>query len=231
MQAQIEEPNEQPSDVQIPEFDAGPEVFIGLVGAIGTKLDVATQAIKDELRYYSFQGVEIPLSRMFDQFPDYKTLHEPKRSKRDYYVSAIEAGNKICALFKDAGAIAQLGIAEVVKHRVDENEKGKKVGYIFKSFKRAEEIRRARQVYGSLFYCIAVYADTKDLSERLARQFRPRTEDEKKEETSVFVRRLMERDRCEEGDDYGQNVRDAFTCLQSIGQMVRKPACRGAPGT
>jgi cytidine deaminase len=162
------------------------------------------------LRTYGFVGEPINLSQTFAQFPQYKELLDPI-SRRRYYTLAIESGNEVCSnWFEDPSAVAQLGIAEVGKRRSQDADKQSKIGYIFKSFKRPEEIRQAREVYGSLFYCVGVYADEADRLLRLANECHPRNEDEQKVDQRVFAQGLIDRDRSE-GLSFGQNVRDAFT--------------------
>lgn len=192
------------------QFSTGPEVFIGLVGAIGTKLDAVMQSLEDELRAYGFVGRPVRLSETFGQFPQFAQL-KTAISRRQYYTLAMDAGNELCSKwFEDANAAAQLGIVKTNQIRAQESDKQEKVGYIFKSFKRPEEIRLAREVYGPLFYCVGVYADESDRLDRLAKECHPRNEEERKVDERVFAQGLIKRDSSEDAV-CGQNVREAFT--------------------
>jgi deoxycytidylate deaminase len=192
------------------QFSARHEIFIGLVGAIGTRLDDISKTLRDELRTYGYVGTTISLSQTFASFPQYSQLKTPL-SRRQYYDLAITSGNEICSVwFEKASAIAQLGIAEASRLRSEDKDKQARVAYIFRSFKRPEEIRQAREVYGSLFYCLAIYADESDRLDRLAKECHARNEEESKIDERVFAQELIKRDRSE-GISCGQNVRGAFT--------------------
>ena|SRR5438045_6565375 len=52
----------------------GPELFIGLVGAIGTNLPLVVEALSEELRELSYDPHEIHLSHLIRPIPEFKFL-------------------------------------------------------------------------------------------------------------------------------------------------------------
>lgn len=211
----------------------GPEIFIGLIGAVGTDLARVRDAIKQELRRANYTPEVIRLSRLMldvenleGELRPYETGPEDNRIDK-----FMDAGDAIRDSVARGDAVALLGISKIQDIREDYHQKNTTSGdgedrssgktaqnarplnryaYIFDSLKHPEELRTLRRAYGSAFIAVSVYAPRdmrlKALCERIARS-------RKEYNSERYIDRaeqLIVKDEKEVGDDYGQNVRDTF---------------------
>lgn len=189
--------------------DSKADVIIALVGGIGVAFDrVITQLRRRLEDEYDFTVREIRVTALFGHLAQYsgRLNAHPTRSFR-YYNDAIKIGNEIRQQY-GADALARLAIREIHEQR-DQSNAGR-VAYIVHSLKRPEEIEQFRQVYGTLSYCLAIYADEAVRRERLTKRFiTALTAAETTEDAAVHAMRLVSKDSSDELD-YGQAVRKAF---------------------
>lgn len=194
------------------EIDGRIDIVIGLIGAVGTHLDQVESAIENELQTYAYKYELIKLSKFIKQFPGYADLDKASMHRRDYYMEAIDGGNAIRARLGDASALVQWAVTEIHGYRSFKLEDEKRARcFVIDQIKTPKEVRFLREVYGDLFYCIAIYADEDLREDRLTREFeRDRHEQQEKGlGPAAAARTVIERDHKEKGD-YGQNVRGAF---------------------
>ena len=73
----------------------GPELFIGLVGAIGTNLPLVVEALSEELRELSYDPHEIHLSHLIRPSPEFRSLARldggPQETRIEKYMDAGDA--------------------------------------------------------------------------------------------------------------------------------------------
>src|ERR1700731_2183643 len=111
-----------------------PEIFIGLVGAVGTELD-RVGIISQSLEKFGYSTSSIRLASLLRALPRYKKL--PTRNIDEYIDSHMTAGDDFRGLCNRADAVALLGVGEIIEER---KEAGKQFGevigaraYIFRS--------------------------------------------------------------------------------------------------
>jgi deoxycytidylate deaminase len=186
------------------------DIFIGLVGGIGANFKAAVQHIADHLvNVYSFEVHHVRLASLLRQFKRYENLDRNNYpgSLENYYKDAIQGGNHVRETLKNGAALARLAMADIQEKR---KASGKRRAFIIDSLKRPEEVAEFRQVYGLLFYCVAIYADATLRERRLTEEF---SESISSSENSATKRleaaRLVARDNGE-NLKYGQAVRKTF---------------------
>ena len=201
-----------PNDAGLQDPQGRADLVVGLIGAIGTKLDKAEAAITESLRDYAYEFELVKLSDFIKQFDGYRTLDKNVMPRRDYFMRAIDGGNAIREAFKDRSALAQWAVVNIHARRARALTPPHRARcFVIDQIKCPEEVRFLREVYGPLFYCLAVYADEDTRERRLTKEFKADGEHKKVQglDPGAAAHLLMERDQKEKGA-WGQNVRGAF---------------------
>lgn len=147
------------------------ELVIGLVGAIGTRMEVVASYISNCLKSYNYlntqtivvsQDVLDDLSFVIGGYPEGISNFEKTEKQMDI-------GNKLRD--HDLGLVGVGIIAQISQRRSKllsemgvgtdghEDKHLPRMSYIIKSLKNADEVRTLRAVYGNGFYLIGVYED------------------------------------------------------------------------
>lgn len=190
-----------------------PELVFGLVGPIGCNLDHVCDAIQDALRLVQYKAYTI---RITDGIPyDAIGVTVPKTSYSEKYNALIDAGNTLRAIANDNAVMSTLAVGLIRKvratHSASEDVPTKQFAYIVRQFKRPEEIHTMRQIYGSRFIQVSVFAGKESRSSRLASLIKtfgyaPIDENRAQQEANS----LIERDQNEFGEASGQRLSDVF---------------------
>jgi hypothetical protein len=85
-----------------------PEIFIGLVGAVGTELERVGSIISQSLEKFGYSTSSIRLASLLRALPRYKKL--PTRNIDEYIDSHMTAGDDFRHLCNRADAVALLGV-------------------------------------------------------------------------------------------------------------------------
>lgn len=213
----------------------GPEIFIGLIGAVGTDLYRIRDELKQELRRANYSPEIIHLSKLMMDLDRYAYLSGYDSGPEDERIdNFMNAGDAIRRSVERGDAVVLLGISKILDIREqrqdirsrnrDTPEQSRSTeehgssdirplnrhAYIFHSLKHPEEVRTLRRVYGTAFLAISVYSPRgsrkKALCDRIARS-------RKEYDSEKFAGRadsLIAKDEQEVGDEFGQNVRDTF---------------------
>jgi deoxycytidylate deaminase len=198
---------------QVSDAQDKPELFIALIGAVGTDLRLVSQIVARELQAVQYEAVEIRVSGLLHEFKKYSYL-EKSRSKPEHerIEDFMDAGDKFRRAAKRGDALTFLTVGKIRGVRRSIKSDPKKIGraYLINSLKHPDEVEKLRSVYGSSFFAISVYESRdrreKALCEAIAKS-------SKKYDTKQFeaaANDLIDRDQKDPGDDLGQNVRDAF---------------------
>lgn len=186
------------------------DVFIALVGGIGANFKAAVQHISDVLQnIYRFEVHHVRVSSLLKQFKPYENLDREhyEGDLERYYKDAIDAGNRVRDILGDGAALARMAMESIEEER---KRCGKRRAFIIDSLKRPEELHELRQVYGLLFYCIAIYADSSERERRLAGEFSEAiSSSERSAQKRLEAARLVARDNGE-NIKFGQAVRKTF---------------------
>jgi deoxycytidylate deaminase len=205
-----------------------PEIFIGLVGAVGTELERVGGIISQSVEKFGYSTSSIRLASLLRALPRYKKL--PTRNVDEYIDSHMTAGDDFRELCNRADAVALLGVGEIIEER---KEAGKQFGevigaraYIFRSLKNPEEVRTLREIYGDSFYLIAAYSSYYARRAHLARRIAESRNKFPPERHFPITDYLMLRDQEELGFSHGQHTRDTFHRADVFVDMSDRTALR-----
>lgn len=204
----------KPTGMTMDESQQGPELIFGLVGAVGTDLSAVVKMLKKHLRTLNYQSVELRLSKLLSECPRFSTLNTHSSLPEDERIDALmNAGDALRKSLKKGDAVARLAIGAIREHRKQACESKKllnRTAFILNSLKHPDEIETLRRIYGDGFIPIAVYAPKHIRIEKLSAKIAKSRHRFKKENYKDDAERLVNKDEKEVGDDFGQNVRDAF---------------------
>jgi hypothetical protein len=97
---------------------AGPELVIGLVGAVGTDLDVVTSYLSEALASLDYRTKPfIRLAALLRELPEYSSLPDPDGPLDEYIDALMTAGDDFRDRTKRNDAMALLGIGELIQQR------------------------------------------------------------------------------------------------------------------
>lgn len=189
------------SAVPISKSNDESELVIGLVGAVGTNLELLKVSISEMLKAYSYEVEEIRISK--DIIRTLKNISESS----DNFLMANElmtAGNSLRKDSKNNSVLAMAVSALISSSREkDENNTPKpnyRKAYIIHSLKHPDEVNLLREVYTNGFYLIGVYANEERRIKHLV-DHRYMSDSQAKE--------LILRD-ADEDDKWGQHTRDTY---------------------
>lgn len=191
----------------------GPELVVGLVGAVGCDLPGIAESFVTAFREVGYDARSIRLShRLHDLEPwaDLATVHDQEK----YIDGHMDAGNELRGKTSQ-DVMALLGMAQIrVLRQHDgiaesENDPRPRAAYILNSLKRPEEVTKLREIYGSAFLLVSAYASRDRRRESLALRI-ARSKNEEIRECIWRAEKLMARDEIESLVKTGQDVRDTF---------------------
>jgi deoxycytidylate deaminase len=193
----------------------GPELFFGLVGAVGTDLQHVQSVLFRELQTVVYLPHEIRLSSLLKECAKYAHLENVDNQPEHIRIRAyMDAGDDFRGTSKRGDAVALLAMGRVREIREEmTGDPAKPVpgqAYVFNSLKHPDEIDTLRQVYGNAFFAISVY-ETRE--KRLAALCEKIAKSSNKYDPTQFeldAKDLIERDQKDATDDLGQDVRDSF---------------------
>jgi len=193
----------------------GPELIIGLVGAVGTDLDVVTTFLTDALAAVDYQSKPaIRLATLLRELPEYRSLPDPLGPLDLYIDKLMTAGDEFRQRTGRNDAMAILGIGEIIQQRkeaaIPHGGIIPRRAYILRSLKHPEDTETLRQVYGASFFLIAAYAPHISRRNHLARGIAQSRNEYPVERHYPIAEALINRDQEELGLDHGQNLRDTF---------------------
>ncbi len=191
----------------------GPELVFGLVGPIGIDLKLVSRVLSQELRRVGYSAHELHLTDALKSFSSGFKLKEAPLEAR--YHSYIDAGNKLRQRLERHDAFALLAVAAIRNKRLEltrrRNQPAIRTAYILNQFKRPEEIETLRSVYGRGFIQISAYSSRRVRQDCLAELIaKSHHKDRRQDAYRGKAIELILRDEAEEGNEYGQRVRDAF---------------------
>lgn len=195
-----------------------PELFFGLVGAIGTDLDGASKALRTALARVGYRVETVTFSSLPQKYiADLKDVEIPARVE-DRYKVLMALGTEVRRALGRPEALARFAIFDIREARAQAQPDGERaallplqgVAYVFKQLKRPEEITFLRQVYGAAFHVVAVHARRSKRRETLASRIAQSHFVSDAKQFYSTAEQLIEIDERERGEPYGQDVRDAF---------------------
>jgi cytidine deaminase len=194
---------------------AGPELVIGLVGALGADLDALHRSLAQQLEGVGYAVELIRLSEILGEIDGWEDLSTPlAQEPLDARIASHQvAGNQLRRRSGAPDALAILSLGKIQTLRSartgDRRKPAPRTAYVLRSLKRREEVETLRRVYGPYFLLLAAYsprgARERELSARIAQSHQSTRADDFR----ATAQQLIQRDD-HEPDSFGQGVRDAF---------------------
>lgn len=200
------------------------DLVIGLVGPVGSDLPWVSESLATSLRRFGYMVHEISISSLIDQV----SLSDPAPARGavpyDEYVAAkMTAGNRVCSLWDQEDALAQLAVAEIHRRRVQaygfdpEQQIGvpvdasrEKHAFILRSLKRVKEVDHLRRVYRTQFLLIGCHTPRPARIRQLAGEIAKSRVYPAVDQARGAAEELAARDEHEGGAAHGQDVRKVF---------------------
>lgn len=189
------------------------EIFIGLVGAVGTDLKLVCEVLSEELSSFNYQTEPIIVSNLISQLPRWSSSCTSFGGEEERINTLMDLGDKI----RDeagADALAILSVANISEIR---SQKGappstplKKQAYVIKSLKTVDEVKFFRKLYGDAFLLISIYSPTEERRNNLAQRIADSKAVDNIEPFKAAASLLIEKDQKSKGAKFGQNVQDTF---------------------
>ena len=178
------------------------EIVIGLVGAVGTRLDKVSEEIINRLENYNYKATPIKISKevipLIKETPNINKTDEAERIN-----THMNLGNE--ARFSSGdNSILALGAAAIINGIRKKNEAKENrlpnCAFIINSLKHPAEASILRDLYSKGFYLIGVYEDKEKRLKYL---------NEDKRIEPLIAKGIIERDEAE-NLEYGQKTSDTF---------------------
>ncbi|MBE9486754.1 MAG: hypothetical protein IMY82_06255 [Chloroflexi bacterium] len=188
------------------------EIFIGLVAAVGTDLNLVSEVLENELTSFNYQTKSIVISELISDLPRWEEEYKKFNGEENRIDELMNLGDKIRG---EAGGEA-LAILSVVNITEIRRQKGspssplKKQAYVIKSLKTEEEVKFFRKLYGDAFLLISVYSPTEERRNNLAQRIADSKAVDNIEPFKAAASRLIEKDQKNTGAKFGQNVQGTF---------------------
>lgn len=205
------------------------EIIIGLVGAVGTNLNLVSDVISEELAILRYESDPFVLSDILKEIPKFEpNIVDSPEDKR--IESLMKAGDDLRKLSGSGAALALLSISAIRECRkVKGKDEGKPVlrqAYILKSLKHPEEVNKLRKIYGDAFVLLSIYSPRSERVDRLAEKIAKSNKDSDKAAYRGHAEKLVVRDAKSKDKNFGQNVQDTFPMGDFFIRMAEKEIMR-----
>ncbi len=191
----------------------GPELFIGLVGAIGTDLARVERTLANSLLRVGYSCRTVRLIELLHNTKWGSKLVEQPLFER--YMTHMDAGDSFREKVGGDGlALFAVGQVRQFRKEQDPEQNADKLipncAYVFRSLKHPGEVERFRKLYGEAFILVSAYSPRENRVRQLAADI---AQSEDSAHSSRFrdkAELLINRDEEESGNRFGQNVKDTF---------------------
>ncbi|MCC8421498.1 anti-phage dCTP deaminase [Photorhabdus thracensis] len=189
-----------PSDNNESPYDFDSEVVIGLVGAVGTDLEIIKNSITQKLNSFRYETQEVRISSEI-----ISVLREipPIMDNYEKISCLMSEGNHLREVSQDNSILALAAVAKINKGRKKAHFlpiPSYRKAYIINSLKHPDEVNALRNIYANGFFLIGVYTSE---SQRLRNLIVDKDIDE------LRAKKLINRD-SNEGNIWGQHTRDTY---------------------
>jgi deoxycytidylate deaminase len=196
-----------------------PEIVIGLVGPVGTDLQLTARMTGDVLSAYGYETPEvIGLSGLLDRVPDLHALPQHGAEYDSYVHTRMNAGNQLRGLCQRGDALAILAVGEVTRRRaamrtkkgLEDDRPPGGVAYLLRSLKHKNEVESLRRIYRDRFVLIGAHTPRARRLDLLADEIARSKGSTSRREWEAKAHELAQRDEAEELEPFGQDVRGTF---------------------
>jgi len=189
-----------------------PELFFGLVAAIGTDLKLVAEMLEEALTDAKYRCEHIKLSELLDA--------ENPKDAHLRYLARMAAGTNLRKELNRGDAVVLMGVGDVWTRRrklnpprSNSNEAPAVVpgtAYIFNQLKHPDEVATLRRTYGNSFFLISGYSPRERRVKHLSDLIAKSKSQMKSDSYRSLAEELIEKDKNEEGEKLGQRVQDTF---------------------
>jgi len=220
-----------------------PELFFGLVGAVGTDLALVRELLTDQLARVGYKTELVKVTDLLFAFDDSgELLQRTSGNEFDRIDTLMHAGNEVRRSTERRDIMAMLAISEIRDRRgklnkalgVAEEESEKRAvpgtAYIIHSLKTPQEIQTLRDTYGRGLTIISAYSPQSARADALANRLCESAKESSPDDFQSNAWHLIQRDE-KEGDAFGQNLRNTFpkadlfidaSCRQSVTNDIER---------
>jgi deoxycytidylate deaminase len=181
------------------EIDKNAELVFGIVAAVGTDIQQFQSGLSALLKHYNYLGNPVRLSD-FLRLENRSSLDSSNEYSR--ISSLMSAGTKV-RKSERGDILALYAAAKIASQRTKvgkRNAPQPRTAHILTSLKHPDEVSTLRQIYGSGFFLIGVYAPEDERLTYLT---------QRKGMSETEARILVKRDQ-DEGEELGQKTREVF---------------------
>ena len=211
------------------------ELFFCLCGAAGTALKEASEALAESVQARGYNPVHIRISELMRALEPFKHIAEIKDDEARRIRESMDAGNRLrrAAEASEAALWLALGVIQDARKRYHENSQPEAPAYgncyIIHSIKRREEIEFMRRMFSGSVFLVSVFETEENrvinICKRIAKSRKAANEREFESE----AQQIIEIDRNERDDDYGQRLEEAYSeadVFLKIGRDIKSDADR-----
>lgn len=191
-----------------------PEIIIGISGPIGVNVDAITTSLQTALADVKYKSKVIKITKAMENYPSSveKTTNDDFASIMNY---KIDYADLLCENHDDLAFLARIAIAAVREEREqitgNDDTPTENTAFIIRQFKRPEEVRLMRSVYGKQFILVSAYGSLEERKSILEeKQKRSASTNLLYSKYSNDINTLVERDASESHKHGGQQLRDTF---------------------
>lgn len=150
----------------------GPEIVLGLVGAVGTDLALVFDVLEAALDEVAYRAENVRLSALLGELDWDREL--PDAPLDEHIAKHMDAGDELRETWDRGDALALVAVPEILDRREaatgDPEIPASRCAYVLRSLKHPDEVERLRSVYGRRFLLLAAYAPrekrTRDLDRK-----------------------------------------------------------------
>lgn len=210
-------------------FHDHPELIFGLVGPIGVDLESVTEALTAALREVEYDVCNIRITSLMREVD--VGLPLDATGYVESFKERIAYANKVRDRLGRNDALAILAVSAIRAFRIKQGgsveEPRSKQAYIIRQFKRPEEVKLLRAVYGRQFIQISAYAPQDFRIRRIAaREAQSKHGLGTSADAENAANSLVKQDEMESDKGHGQNVRDAFPLADLFVVSPDKHSCQ-----
>lgn len=195
------------------ELEPEHELIVGLVGAVGTDLNLVYAILHEALLQVNYAPQEIRLSQLLHGL-DWPSVLPEGGKYDDYLASHMEAGTQLRELMGGGDAMALLAMIKISQERRRLlkacSPPTARRAYVLRSLKHHKEVETLRRIYGPNFVLLAAYSPRSERVRHLAREIADSHYVFQSDEFLGPAHQLVRTDEAEAGRPLGQSVRKVF---------------------
>jgi len=210
-------------------YSKDPELVFGLVGPIGVDLEYVTEVLSEALRVVNYQTHVFRITDLM------KEVNTGLPLEAEEYIESIKQriayANKVREQLDRNDALAILAVSAIREFREQAGGNAEvplsKRAYVLRQFKRPEEIKLLRSVYGRQFIQVSIHAPQDYRIRRITiKEVQSRKGLVSNVDAENAAHALVKQDDNESYDGHGQNVRDAFPLADVFIEAPNKVSCK-----